>query len=74
MNTSLYGEFSLYGVYLPTLLALMIAAYAIKAGVRFVLGKTSFYAWVWHPALFNFAVYVLALGGVMALVPGVSRG
>jgi len=73
VNTSIYGELSLHGVYLPTLLALMGLAYVLKSAVRFVLGKTSFYAWVWHPALFNFAIYVLALSGVMAFVLGASR-
>ncbi|UPG92424.1 DUF1656 domain-containing protein [Luteibacter aegosomaticola] len=52
----------------------MAAAYAVKSLVRFALGKTHFYAWIWHPALFNLAVYVLALAGVLALMPEVARG
>jgi hypothetical protein len=74
VNIPLYGEFSLYGVYIPTLLAVMAAAYAVKSLVRFALGKTHFYAWIWHPALFNLAMYVLALAGVLALMPEVARG
>ncbi|QWT19365.1 DUF1656 domain-containing protein [Bacillus sp. NP157] len=74
MNIPLYGEFSLYGVYIPTLLAVMAAAYLIKSVVRFALGKTHFYAWIWHPALFNLAVFVLAFASVLALLPGATRG
>ncbi|MGN6479058.1 DUF1656 domain-containing protein [Luteibacter sp.] len=74
MNIPLYGEFSLYGVYIPTLLAVLVAAYVVKSLVRLVLGKTHFYAWVWHPALFNLAIYVLAVAGVLALMPEVAHG
>lgn len=70
MNTSLYSEFSLYGVYVPTLLALMAIAYLIKTAVRTLLARTPFYAWIWHPALFNFSVWLLALGLVAVLMPG----
>lgn len=74
MNSSLYSEFSLYGVYVPTLLALMAVAYGIKTGVRMLLARTRFYTWVWHPALFNLALWILALGLVANVAPGVLRG
>ncbi len=70
MNNILYGEFAFYGVYMPGVLALMSAAYVVKTMIRAVLACTGFYGWVWHPALFNAGVYVLALAAVTAAAGG----
>lgn len=61
------GEFSLYGVFVPTLLGLMITAYVLKSVLRFCLARLGFYRLVWHPALFNFALYVMVLGLLFSL-------
>ena len=39
----MYGEFSLYGVFVPTLLGLMLLAYLLKSGLRLVLQRTGAY-------------------------------
>lgn len=65
----MYGEFSIYGVFVPTLLVLMLVAYALKGAVRYVLARTGFYHWIWHPELFNLALYVILLGGLFTLMP-----
>jgi hypothetical protein len=64
----MYGEFSLYGVFVPTLLGLMLLAYLLKSGLRLVLQRTGAYRHIWHPALFNLAVYVIVLGGLFSLM------
>lgn len=64
----MYGEFSLYGVYVPTLAGLMLLAYLLQNGVRIVLLRTRVYHHVWHPPLFDLALYVLVLGGLFALL------
>ena len=64
----MYGEFSLYGVFVPTLLGLMLLAYLLKSGLRVVLQRTGAYRHIWHPALFNLAVYVTVLGGLFSLM------
>ncbi|NII09554.1 DUF1656 domain-containing protein [Oleiagrimonas sp. C23AA] len=61
------AELDIYGVFVPTLLCLMLAAYALKSGVQALLQRTTFYRWIWHPALFNFALFVLLLGGLFAM-------
>lgn len=64
----MYGEFSLYGVFIPTLVGMMLLAYLLHSGVRLVLLRTQVYRYVWHPPLFDLALYVLVLGALFALV------
>ena len=55
------GEASFYGLYLPWLMLLCGVALALQFGVRRLLGALGFYLLVWHPALFDVALYVLLL-------------
>lgn len=64
----MYGEFSLNGVFIPTLIALMLAAFAVFLGLQLLLLRAGVYRHIWHPPLFNFALYVLALGALFALM------
>jgi hypothetical protein len=64
----MYGEFSLYGVFVPTLIALMLAAFVVLLGLQFLLLRAGVYRHVWHPPLFNFALYILVLGALFALM------
>ncbi|VVE17538.1 DUF1656 domain-containing protein [Pandoraea anhela] len=61
------GEIDIYGVFVPTLLALMVVAFVLTGALRFVLARMGFYRLVWHRSLFNLAVYIIALGGVVAI-------
>lgn len=61
-------EFNVYGVFVPATLAWMLAAFAVTAGVRAVLDRLGFYRFVWHRSLFNFSLYILVLGALVALV------
>lgn len=61
------GEIDIYGVFVPTLLALMVVAFVLTGVLRFVLARIGFYKLVWHRSLFNLAVYIIALGGIVAI-------
>lgn len=61
------GEIDIYGVFVPMLLALMIVAFVLTGALRFVLARIGFYKLVWHRSLFNLAVYIIALGGIVAI-------
>ncbi|VVE71863.1 membrane protein [Pandoraea captiosa] len=61
------GEIDIYGVFVPTLLALMVVAFVLTGALRFVLARLGFYKLVWHRSLFNLAVYIIALGGIVAI-------
>jgi hypothetical protein len=64
----MYGEFSLHGVFIPTLLGLMLGAYVLQNGLRLLLLRVGVYRHLWHPPLFNLALYVMVLGGLFALM------
>ena len=61
------GEIDIYGVFVPMLLALMVVAFVLTGVLRFVLARIGFYKLVWHRSLFNLAVYIIALGGIVAI-------
>lgn len=61
------GEIDLYGVFVPTLAVLMILTFAISLPVRRGLRACGVYRFVWHPPLFDLALYVILLGGAVAL-------
>ena len=60
-------EIDIYGVLLPALLLWLLVAYALSALLRLILHGTSFYRLVWHPALFDFALFICLLGGIVYL-------
>lgn len=55
------GEVSFYGVYIPWLLLLALAALPVSWSVRRIFAACGLYRWVWHPALFDLALYVILL-------------
>ncbi|MCL2831415.1 MAG: DUF1656 domain-containing protein [Betaproteobacteria bacterium] len=64
----MYEEFSLYGVFIPTLMPLMLVAFLVFLGLHLLLLRVGVYRHVWHPPLFNFALYILVLGTLFALM------
>ena len=63
------GEIDLYGIYLPNLLLLAILAVPLAWVARRVLSAFGGYRYVWHPALFDLAIFVLILYGLTLLSP-----
>ncbi|MBE7244001.1 MAG: DUF1656 domain-containing protein [Actinomycetospora chiangmaiensis] len=61
------GELDLYGVFVPSLGAWMLLAFLLSLAVRGVLARIGFYRLVWHRPLFDLALYVVLLGGVVSL-------
>ncbi len=62
------GEIDLSGVLVAPLLLWMLLAWLITAALSRVLAWAGVYRLVWHSALFNLALYVVVLGGMVALV------
>jgi hypothetical protein len=58
------AEVSIYGVYVPWLLLLSLLSLAATWGMGRMLAWLGFYRLVWHPALFNFAMFVTLLGAL----------
>ncbi|UXH77365.1 DUF1656 domain-containing protein [Roseateles amylovorans] len=61
------GAVDFFGLYLPWLMPLAGAALLALGLVRRVLAWGGAYRWIWHPALFDLALYVLLLWGMSAL-------
>jgi Protein of unknown function (DUF1656) len=60
------GEIDVYGVFVPPLLIWVGAALPLTAVLRRLLRWVGFYRFVWHRPLFDFALLVIVLGGVVA--------
>jgi hypothetical protein len=58
-------EIDVFGVLVPTLLLWLLVTFALCAMLRPVLQRTGLYRFVWHRALFDLAVFVCLLGGVV---------
>ncbi|MDQ1081248.1 DUF1656 domain-containing protein [Pseudoroseomonas cervicalis] len=67
------AEIDLYGIYLPALLVWAALALPLTALLRRALLALGAYRWIWHAPLFDFALYLLLLGGVAALAESLSR-
>ena len=46
----------------------MLLAYVLNSGLRVLLQRSGAYRLVWHPALFNLALYGIVLGGLFHLL------
>lgn len=61
------GEFNLDGVFLSSVLVSAVAALALVFVARRLLAWTGAYRLVWHPALFDAALFVIAWAAVARL-------
>jgi hypothetical protein len=62
-----FNSVEFLGFYLPPLMHSAGAAFVGFAVLRLLLERSGFYRFVWHRALFNLALYVLLMGGVVFL-------
>lgn len=59
-------EINLDGVYLPPLLGYLAGAGMAWYALRYLFNQLGVYRFVWHPPLFNTALYVILLGAFVA--------
>ena len=59
-----FTEVDLFGVYVAPVSVLMMTAWAVTMGLRRLAVRVGLLRWVWHPALFVFAVYVIILASL----------
>ncbi len=60
-----FTEVDLFGVYVAPISLLMVAAWVMTIGLRRLAVRVGLLRWVWHPALFVFAAYVIILSSLM---------
>jgi Protein of unknown function (DUF1656) len=61
------SEVNIYGMFVSPMLLWVGAALLLSALVRRALAWSGFYRFVWHRPLFDLALLVILLGGVVAV-------
>jgi hypothetical protein len=61
-------EIDLFGVYLPPMLAYAAGTAVLWLLLRRLISSAGFYRFVWHPPLFNAALFVLILAVIVVIV------
>jgi len=56
-------QLDLFGVLVPSLLLWSVLAYVVARATSKVMRRNGLYRHVWHPALFDFALYVCIVTG-----------
>ena len=59
-------EIDLFGVYLSPMVGLSVAAVLAWIVLRLVLRRVGAYRLLWHPPLFDAALFVIVLGAIVA--------
>jgi protein AaeX len=62
-----YTELNLLGVYVAPIAPMMVAAWVLLLPVRRLADHFGLLRYVWHPALFLFAVYLVLLSALVLL-------
>jgi hypothetical protein len=60
-----FVEVDLLGVYVAPISVMLVAAWFATMVLRRVAGRFGLLAYVWHPALFVFAVYIIVLSSIV---------
>jgi protein AaeX len=63
-----FAEIDLFGVYVAPISLMMIGAWFVTIALRRVAGRFGLLQYVWHPALFVFATYIIVLSSWILLV------
>jgi len=63
-----FTEINLFGVYVAPMSLMMVAAWFITITLRRVVSRYGLLAYVWHPALFVFSVYLIVLSSMTLIV------
>ncbi|MCZ4064500.1 DUF1656 domain-containing protein [Oxalobacter aliiformigenes] len=56
------GEFSFFGMYFPWLMLTSLLALVATRLISIFLARIGFYRYVWHPPLFDVALFLVVLG------------
>jgi hypothetical protein len=62
------SEVNLFGVYFAPVSVMMVVAWLATITLRRVLVRFDLMRYVWHPALFVFAVYMILLSSIVLLI------
>ncbi|HEV2976555.1 MAG TPA: DUF1656 domain-containing protein [Casimicrobiaceae bacterium] len=63
-----FAEMDLFGVYVAPISLMMVAAWLVTIALRRVASRFGLLRYVWHPALFVFAVYIIVLSSWTVII------
>ena len=63
-----FFEINLFGVYVAPISVMMVAAWIVTVASRRVADRFGLLRYVWHPALFVFAVYIVVLSSMVLVI------
>jgi len=63
-----FAEIELFGVYVAPISLMMVAAWLVTIALRRVASRFGLLRYVWHPALFVFAVYIIVLSSWTVII------
>ena len=63
-----FTEIDLYGVYVAPMSIMMVTAWVITIILRRSAARFGLLRYVWHPALFVFAVYMIVLSSMVLVI------
>ena len=61
-------ELDLIGIYVAPIAVLIIAAWFVTIALRRIADRFGLLDYVWHPAAFEFAVYVIVLSSMVLVI------
>lgn len=62
-----YAEINLFGVYVAPIAPMIVAACVLLVPMRGLADRFGLLRYVWHPALFLFAAYLILLSAIVLL-------
>jgi hypothetical protein len=68
-----FTETNLFGVYVAPISLMLVAAWIVTIALRRIAARFGLLRYVWHPALFVFAIYLIVLSS-MVLLAGAEGG
>jgi protein AaeX len=63
-----FTEIDVLGVYVAPMSLTMVAAWLVTIALRRVAARSGLLRYVWHPALFVFAVYMIVLSSITIII------
>jgi hypothetical protein len=63
-----FVEIDLCGVYVAPMSLMLVTAWMVTIGLRRVAVRVGLLRHVWHPALFQFAVFMIVLSSIVLIL------
>jgi hypothetical protein len=63
-----FVEIDVFGVYVAPISLMLVGAWLITIALRRLANRFGLLRYVWHPALFTFAIYVVVLSSWVLIV------